>query len=162
MMFTSRVSRSSLLRKTAVPALLLASIVGLQGCTQESDGFALPEGDVVAGKQTFVALGCNGCHSVADIEYTPISAQIERLGQEVSTTVNVPLGGQTTRYRTQGDLVASVINPDHKMSRRYDRSAATSTSPMVSSNEVMTVQELINLVAFLQQEYEIKTARTMQ
>ena len=162
MTFNPRASRSSLLYKTVVPALLLASIIGLQGCTQESDGFALPEGDVAAGKQTFAALGCNGCHSVADIEYAPIPAQIERLGQEVSTTVNVPLGGQTTRYRTQGDLVASVINPDHKISRRYDRSAATSTSPMVSSNEVMTVQELINLVAFLQQEYEIKTARTMQ
>ena len=76
MTFTIRVSRSSLPRKTAVAALLLASIVGLQGCTQESDGFALPEGSVASGKQTFVELGCNGCHSVADIEYTPISAQI--------------------------------------------------------------------------------------
>ena len=58
------------------------------------------------------------------------------------------------------DLVASVINPDHKMSRRYDRSAATTNSPMVPSNTVMTVQELIDLVAFLQEEYEIKTPRT--
>ncbi len=161
-MFNSHVSRSFLARATAVSALLLASILGLQGCTEESDGFALPEGDVAAGKQTFVALGCNGCHSVADIKYAPISAQIERLGKEVSTTVNVPLGGRTTRYRTQGDLVASVVNPDHKMSRRYDRSAATTTSPMVSANEVMTVQQLIDLVAFLQQEYEVKTPRTMQ
>jgi len=140
--------------------LLLAGVLGLQGCTQESDGFALPEGDSSSGKKAFIDLGCNGCHSVAGIAYSPVAAQIERLGQEVSATVNVPLGGQTTRYRTQGDLVASVINPDHKMSRRYGRSAATTDSPMVSSNEVMTVQELIDLVAFLQQEYEIKTPRT--
>jgi len=152
--------RPSLARSVAVAAAVV-TVVTLQGCAQESDGFALPEGDITAGKQTFVSLGCNGCHSVADIEHTPIPAQIERLGQEVSATVNVPLGGQTTRYRTQGELVASVINPTHKMSRRYDRSAATTTSPMVSANEVMTVQQLIDLVAFLQQEYEIKTARTM-
>ena len=150
----------SLARSVAVAAAVV-TVVTLHGCSQESDGFALPEGDITAGKQTFVSLGCNGCHSVADIEHTPIPAQIERLGQEVSATVNVPLGGQTTRYRTQGELVASVINPNHKMSRRYDRSAATTTSPMVSANEVMTVQQLIDLVAFLQQEYEIKTARTM-
>jgi sulfur-oxidizing protein SoxX len=137
-------------------ALLLAGVLGLQACTQESDGFSLPEGDRSSGMQAFTKLGCNGCH----IAYSPVSVQIERLGQEVSTMVNVPLGGQTTRYRTQGDLVASVINPDHKMSRRYDRSAATTNSPMVSSNTVMTVQELIDLVAFLQEEYEIKTPRT--
>lgn len=162
MMLIAPVFASTFARATAVSALLITSIAGLQGCSQESDGFALPKGEKAAGKQTYVALGCNGCHSIADIEYNPIAAQIERLGQEVSTKVNVPLGGQTTRYRTQGDLVASVINPDHKMSRRYDRSAATTTSPMVPLNEVMTVQELIDLVAFLQQEYEIKTPRTMQ
>ena len=152
--------KSPCISSISMTALLLAGVLGLKGCTQESDGFSLPEGDRSSGMQAFTKLGCNGCHSVADIAYSPVSVQIERLGQEVSTTVNVPLGGQTTRYRTQGDLVASVINPDHKMSRRYDRSAATTDSPMVSSNTAMTVQELIDLVAFLQEEYEIKTPRT--
>ena len=153
--------RSPKIRSISITGLLLAGGLALQGCSQESDGFALPEGDTSSGKQVFLELGCNGCHSVAEIAYRPVATQIERLGQAVSTSVNVPLGGQTTRYRTQGDLVASIIHPDHKMSRRYDRSAATTDSPMVSSNEVMTVQELIDLVAFLQEAYEIKTPRTM-
>ena len=50
MMFTRSVSRSSLPRKTAVTALLPASVVGLQGRTQESDGFALSEGSSFRGQ----------------------------------------------------------------------------------------------------------------
>jgi sulfur-oxidizing protein SoxX len=133
----------------------------LTGCTEESNGFALPAGDMAQGKATFVALGCNGCHSVADIEHTAIDAEIERLGKPATAKVNVPLGGKTTRYRTQGELVASIINPDHKISLSYDRAAATTDSPMIAVNEAMTIQQLIDLVAFLQDEYDIRTPRTL-
>jgi sulfur-oxidizing protein SoxX len=157
----------SLRLKQATPVTLKALALGactlllLPGCTEESNGFALPAGDMAQGKATFVALGCNGCHSVADIEHTAIDAEIERLGKPATAKVNVPLGGKTTRYRTQGELVASIINPDHKISLSYDRAAATTDSPMIAVNEAMTVQQLIDLVAFLQDEYDIRTPRTL-
>jgi len=157
----------SLRLKQTTPLTLKALALGagtlllLTGCTEESSGFALPTGDMAQGKATFVALGCNGCHSVADIEHTAIDAEIERLGKPATAKVNVPLGGKTTRYRTQGELVASIINPDHKISLSYDRAAATTDSPMIAVNEAMTIQQLIDLVAFLQDEYDIRTPRTL-
>jgi len=148
-------------RRLVFPTIAFLGAALLSGCAEESEGFALPAGNKAAGKANFVALGCNGCHSVADIEHTAIDAEIERLGQTATAKVNVPLGGKTTRYRTQGELVASIINPDHKISRSYDRAAATTDSPMIAVNEAMTVQQLIDLVAFLQDEYEIRSPRTM-
>jgi hypothetical protein len=54
----------------------------------------------------------------------------------------VPPDGNTTRYRTQGELVASVIHSDHKISRNYEPSTAVSDSPMFTVNDVTTVQQL--------------------
>jgi len=159
--------RISLRLKKAVPQLLKALVLGptalflLPGCTEESTDFALPAGDIVQGETAFVLLGCNGCHSIADVEYDPIDAPIERLGKQVTTQINVPLGGKTTRYRTQGELVASIIHPDHRISKNYDRSAAVTDSPMITVNDAMTVQQLIDVTAFLREAYDIRTPRTL-
>jgi hypothetical protein len=74
----------------------------------------------------------------------------------VTDQVNVPPDGNTTRYRTQGELVASVIHSDHKISRNYEPSTAVSDSPMFTVNDVTTVQQLTDLSAFLQDAYDIR------
>jgi len=50
-----------------VRGLLMVGLLGMAGCTKESTGFALPQGDVAAGKRVFVELRCNDCHSISDI-----------------------------------------------------------------------------------------------
>lgn len=70
----------------------------------------------------------------------------------------VVLGGGVSRVKTYGELVTSIINPSHKLARGFPphRVSDESGSLMSPYNDVMTVTELINLVAFLQTRYEVK------
>jgi L-cysteine S-thiosulfotransferase len=116
----------------------------LQACAAEwGPGFHLPQGDADRGREAFIALGCNVCHSVAGHE-PPLSGP-----------GTVVLGGDTTRVKTYGDLVTSIVNPSHEVASEY-RISATQQSPMTFAflNEVVTIQQLVDMVAFLQDEYE--------
>jgi sulfur-oxidizing protein SoxX len=119
-------------------------------------GFSLPEGSVDAGRATFVELGCNSCHSVGDIE---------RVAGLEGPDINVKLGGRVSSVKTYGDLVTSVINPSHKISRphKYQGLATEdNVSKMVLYNDVMTVQQLVDLVTWLESNYKlIPVSRTM-
>ena len=115
-------------------------------------GFSLPEGNVDKGRAAFLELECNACHSVGDIEHVA--------GHE-GADINVKLGGQVTTVKTYGDLVTSVINPSHKTSRYYAKqniAAEGGKSKMVVYNEIMTVQQLVDLVTYLESNYEIVPA----
>jgi mono/diheme cytochrome c family protein len=126
----------------------LGLIAALAACSPESPfGFRLPEGDAAAGRQAYVDLRCNSCHEVRGIaiEYREGLA-------------HVPLGGVTTRVKTYGELVTSIINPSHRIAppNRVDGVLPDGQSVMSAAylNDVMTVQQLIDLVAFLQPTYE--------
>jgi hypothetical protein len=127
--------------------LLAGLVIALaSGCTKESKGFALPEGDVESGKASFVALNCNACHSIADIKWA---------GEDKD--LKLPLGGKTSRIKTYGELVTSVINPSHKISKAFSQELTDSTghSKMKIYNDVLTVQDLVDIVTFLQTQYEV-------
>jgi len=110
-------------------------------------GLRMPNGDVVAGKQAFKDLRCNECHSIAG---------------EVEPTAGVPrdliiaLGGKVAHIDTHGELVTSIINPSHGISRKHDREEVTEKgqSKMTNINERMTVKQLIDLTEYLQSKYE--------
>ena len=128
----------------------LAFVLG--GCDQgptSGRGLVLPEGDAAAGEAAFVRLHCNDCHS---IEGKP------ELRPEGGPLMNVRLGGATTRISTYGELVTSIINPSHRISRRYAKEpyARAGVSEMRNYNDLMTVSQLNNLVMFLQQQYELE------
>ena len=131
--------------------LLLAGLAFVVGCTQQGQGFALPIGDLQDGKATFTKFNCNECHEVADIAWT---------GTDV--TLKVPLGGEVRNLKTYGELVTSVINPSHKVSKAFieSRTNPDGSSRMKNYNDIMTVQELVDVVTFLQSEYEIETPPT--
>ena len=115
-------------------------------------GFSLPEGNVDKGRTTFVELECNACHSVGDIE---------RVAGRDGPDINVKLGGQVTTVKTYGNLVTSVINPSHKTSRRYAKQSIATEGrelKMVAYNEIMTVQQLVDLVTYLESNYEVVPA----
>lgn len=130
---------------------LLLCLTALAACTPKSPfGFRLPDGDVVAGRQAFVELGCNACHEVAGV---PI--------EYLQGIAHVQLGGKTTHLRTYGELVTSIINPSHKIAPRHREAGAVpvlegeSVMTYLYLNQVMTVQQLVDLVAFLQPTYEV-------
>ncbi|MGI9284102.1 MAG: hypothetical protein ACR2P1_01805 [Pseudomonadales bacterium] len=128
--------------------VLICSLIGCGG-PKSSRGFSLPDGDVASGQQTFLKLRCNDCHSVAGLD---------ELSEGVESVMSVPLGGETTHINTYGELVTSIINPSHKISRNYPSTPVEENgqSKMRNYNDVLSVTEMINLVAFLQAQYQLQ------
>ncbi len=135
-----------------IPRLLLVlGAICLAGCDtgpKGSVGFSLPDGDVERGKAAFIEFKCNACH---------VSKEVAQLGDGASSGVSVVLGGETTHIKSYGELVTSIINPSHRVARRdsTDMASEGGESKMVSFNDVMTVTQLIDLVAFVQSNYKL-------
>lgn len=125
----------------------LAAVLMLVACEPEPPAFALPEGNVERGQALFVEYQCTACHTVRDLDLP---------APEVSGPVKISLGGRVSRLATYEELVTSVVNPSHKLVRfkRPDEVTAEGESLMTVYNDVMTVTDLIDLVAFLDSRYE--------
>ena len=133
--------------------VLATAFLLIAGCAgpKSGKGFTLPDGDVDRGKTAFVALNCHTCHTVSGVDFP----EPEKRGELV-----VALGGKTTRIQTYGELVTSIINPSHKVAKKYTEEPAGDSgevkSKMVSNNDAMTVSQLIDIVKFLQAHYELE------
>ena len=116
---------------------------------ESARGFRLPDGDADRGRESFVSLQCNACHQIEGID-------MPFLG---TGAASVTLGGEVTRVRSYGELVTSIINPSHEIAPGYaDETFADGESLMTlaSINDAMTIAQLIDIVAFLQPQYEIR------
>ena len=93
-----------------------------------------------------VSLGCVSCHSVIGAE-PPDPAE--------AGPVRVVLGSRSGRRMSYGQLVTSIVNPSHRLSARYhkDEVSQQGESLMTSYNDVLTVTQLTDLIAFLQKHY---------
>ena len=142
--------------KTTLRLLLALGVlfaVGSCGDPKKSArGFRLPDGDVDRGQGAFVALECHRCHSVDGVELA------EYAGERPLT---LRLGGEVYQVKNYGQLVTSIINPQHIVSPTYlarlpkeERENAKGESPMPAFNGTMTVTQMIDLVAFLQSRYK--------
>ncbi len=133
--------------------LLLIALGGalLTGCGPKSGiGFRLPDGSAERGRAAFLALQCTACHRV-------VGLNVPNQGTGVA---NVTLGGETVRVRSYGELVTAIINPSHRIAPGYPPSQVAtpdgqSLMTLAYLNDVMTVQQLIDLVAFLQASYQL-------
>ena len=139
--------------KTSTALFAICAGVCIVGCEAEpksAKGFTLPDGDVDRGKATFVRLECAACHKITGIERP-------ELPDGTKPEASVRIGGEVSRIKTYGELVTSIINPSHKLAPGYTREtiAEDGESRMTNYNDVMTVQELIDLVAFLQSQYKL-------
>jgi hypothetical protein len=139
------------MKRFSVITLLLTCVLALSGCdedrTMSERGFRLPDGNAQAGRETFLYMHCNQCHTING-EELPTIAGFEPY---------VELGGPVTRVRTYGELVTAIINPSHKLADGYpaDRVSVDGESKMYVYNGFMTVQELTDLVMFLQPYYDV-------
>jgi hypothetical protein len=68
----------------------------------------------------------------------------------------IAIGGKVLSIDSYGELVTSIINPSHKLATRYAKElvAVDGESRMKNYNDVMTVTQLIDVVSFLQSQYE--------
>ena len=126
-------------------------LTATSGCTRTPEsaaGFRLPDGDQIAGRQQFIDLQCHQCHSIPG-ETFPEILNVD--------PPDVVLGGDVTRVKTYGELVAAIINPSHKLAKGYadEEVSEGGVSRMRVYNDVMTVKQLTDLVVFLQPHYKV-------
>ena len=131
-------------------SLALGSVL-LAGCGPKTGvGFRLPDGSPERGRAAFLALRCTACHRVVGLN----------VPDQGGGMANVTLGGETVRVKSYGELVTAIINPSHRIAPGYPLSQVTtpdgqSLMTLAYLNDVMTVQQLIDLVAFLQGSYQL-------
>lgn len=140
-----------------VLALMLVSLAALSACDRDammsSKGFRLPEGDAAVGRDVFLYMQCHQCHSISGEELPLIP------GQEPPYVL---LGGEVSQVKTYGQLVTAIINPTHRLAPGYAAEVVSEDgeSNMYFYNEHMTVQELVDLVMFLQPHYDVIVPQT--
>lgn len=131
--------------------VLLASVISLLSACNVGDEWRneihLPAGDAARGEALFASLGCVSCHAVGDAEFE---------GGAEAGAVRVRLGSKTGRRMSYGQLVTSVVNPSHRLAPQYfsENIAEDGESLMVNYNDVLTVTQLTDVVAYLQTHYE--------
>ena len=117
-----------------IAAALLAS--SCETGRHSATGFRLPaNGDATRGKAAFQELGCTGCHKVSGETGLPEPAPQAKV---------LVLGGERAFETSDGYLVTAIINP------AYKRHAPIA---MPSQADRMTIQQMTDLVAFLQTHY---------
>jgi hypothetical protein len=104
----------------------------------------LPEGKADRGRAAFNMLWCHGCHVVKGYEK-------EFEAPHAQPAVPVVLGMET-RKPSRMELVNSIINPSHRIEPGFQRNLVTQGkfSRMGDYNETLTLQQLSDLVAFLE------------
>ena len=131
--------------------ILAVAAIGLvaAGCKKDltsTRSFRLPAGDAVSGQTAFVSLKCVECHTVDGVDLPKPTAAPEKV---------LVLGGKVARPRTYGDLLTSIIHPNYSLSDAIPvrERKKMGKSPMKEVNDVMTVKQLLDLVAFIQPRY---------
>lgn len=139
------------MRRIVTISGILLALATLSGCGADrmsEKGFSLPPGNALDGQQAFVYLHCYECHTIDGVDLPLVPSDEQPY---------VELGGRVSQVKTYGQLVTSIINPSHKLAPGYPRETITEgdQSKMPLYNGYMTVQELIDIVAFLQPHYEV-------
>lgn len=133
----------------------LCVLVAIAGCVDvknspggDVETFTLPQGNADRGKEAFLAFRCYDCHRVQGVEL-PVA---EEPDQAV-----VQLGGEAPKVKTYGELVTAIVNPSHRLAKGYTEALVSrdGQSRMTVYNDVMTVSQLVDIVAFLQSHYEL-------
>ena len=129
--------------------MLLLVISGCDNQRESSEGFALPAGDAEAGAAVYAAMNCGSCHGVkgeAEAD-TPVG------------TKRLMIGGTSSNLPSDGYLVSAIINPSHfiKEQAGIESTLPSGESRMSNFNHVLTVQQLVDVVAYLQSLHEFRT-----
>lgn len=138
------------MRNLFISLVALCALFCLSACDRDDrrpGDLYLPEGDAARGELYFVSLDCVSCHRV-------IGADL--LEPAEASPARVLLGSRTSQKMSYGQLVTSIVNPSHRLSPRYrkDEISEEGASLMPVYNDVLTVTQLTDLVAFLQVHYE--------
>jgi mono/diheme cytochrome c family protein len=132
-----------------VLALVLAVLGGIAPATAAEPRlpphwrFALPPGNAAAGEQVFAKMECYSCHTVAGKRFGDPTQNPGGIGPDL-TAAHARLPREY--------LAESIVNFDRHIAHgQYKKGylAADGTSRMGDYSELLTVRDLLDLVAFL-------------
>ena len=86
------------------------ALFALSACTGDAKpvkGFVLPDGDIDQGKQVFQDFNCHGCHTIPGMAFPET---------DFRPPFVLEIGGAVYRVDNYGDLLTSIVNPDHIIS----------------------------------------------
>lgn len=129
--------------------ILAILVVGCGSGRHSSSGFRLPpDGSVERGKAAFIAFGCVSCHDVAGVDLPK---------PQVRHPIPIVLGGTVPKSMSDGYLTTAIIYPSFRLAA-YPRSevAVGGESKMPHFASEMTVQQLVDVVEFLQSAYKVR------
>jgi hypothetical protein len=115
--------------------------------TPAPQDFFLPVGDPTEGRRVFLEMGCSRCHRVeGDDLPSPV----------VDPAVPIVIGERSQSRPSDARLVTSIIHPNASISKPYlaETKTEAGVSRMVDFADVMTVQQLIDLVAFIRERLD--------
>jgi len=130
--------------------IVLFVLVGCDNQRDSSEGFRLPAGDAESGAAIYVAMSCGSCHGIPG----------EGEGDAPAGMKTLTLGGTSSNLPSDGYLVTSIINPSHviKIQPGIESTLPSGQSRMLDFNDVLSVRQLTDLVAYLQTLHEFRTA----
>jgi cytochrome c2 len=107
--------------------------------TPEGWKFSWPSGDPVKGREVFVKLECYSCHEVKG-ETFPVPAEKDKVGPELSA-----MGpSHEVAY-----FAEAIISPNAVIEKGRGYDGPDGKTKMPSYNDVATIQEIVDLVAYL-------------
>jgi mono/diheme cytochrome c family protein len=98
----------------------------------------LASGNAEAGRQAYLDLKCNSCHTIAG---EPAGARPPRLPG--------PQLGKLQAQQSPGQIADSIAAPSHVISQKRGPWSGALESPMGDYTHVMTVRQLMDLVAYI-------------
>jgi mono/diheme cytochrome c family protein len=136
------------MKHSKLAVVSLAALLAAGGC-QSNLRFSLPPGNASVGKEVFAKHKCADCHVIAGLEH---------LRAGITPQLTLRLGGETDWIQTYDELLAAVVNPSHVISKSFPgiKVSEGGKSRMPTYNDVMSVTELVDLVAYLQSQYTLK------
>jgi cytochrome c2 len=111
---------------------------GVHG-TPEEWKFTWPKGAPAKGREVFVKLECYSCHEVKG-ETFPAPSEKEKVGPELSAMGPI----HEAEY-----FAEAIINPNAVIEKGRGYEGPDGKTKMPSYNDVATVQEIVDLVAYL-------------
>lgn len=139
------------MNKTIAIIIILASTL-LFGCGQGADsqaGVNLPYGVMGRGKAVFKKYQCLACHSIEGYEDNAVPIRLDP---------PINFCSKSSKLNTYSQRVNLLVNPSHNITQQAANAAAVTSNgdipQMENFNNLMTVTELTDVVAFLQHAYD--------
>lgn len=139
---------------SSLAAIVSGSVFAAEAVLPTNWEFTLPAGDPALGRKVFVKMECFSCHTVEGEVFEDPRVQTGAIGPRfTSAYAKLPAGYlaesiiHSNRFLPHGSFKPSYLTPEaYQPAGRDDYEV---NSRMANFNEIMTVKELVDVVAFL-------------